>query len=149
MPTYQYYCTECGHELEAVQKFSEDSLTVCPNCEGLLRKRFNAVGVVFKGSGFYSTDYRKQDGNKNTTDGADSGSNGDGGKNESGDKSDGSDSQKTPSEASAGASSSDKSSSDSSGSAGSSGSSSSGSGANGSGSGSKTPAAAGVGSSNS
>lgn len=58
MPTYQYSCTECGHFFEAVQSFSDDSLTVCPECEGRLRKVFNAVGVVFKGSGFYRTDSR-------------------------------------------------------------------------------------------
>lgn len=58
MPTYQYSCTECGHFFEAVQSFSDDSLTVCPECEGKLRKVFNAVGVVFKGSGFYRTDNR-------------------------------------------------------------------------------------------
>lgn len=58
MPTYQYRCTECGAELEVVQKFSDDSLTVCPECSGALRKVFNAVGVVFKGSGFYATDNR-------------------------------------------------------------------------------------------
>ena len=58
MPTYQYTCTDCGHFLEAHQSFSEDSLTVCPVCGGKLRKVFNAVGVVFKGSGFYRTDSR-------------------------------------------------------------------------------------------
>lgn len=58
MPTYQYSCTECGHFFEAVQSFSDDSLTVCPECDGKLRKVFNAVGVVFKGSGFYRTDSR-------------------------------------------------------------------------------------------
>ncbi|HEY0904701.1 MAG TPA: FmdB family zinc ribbon protein [Marmoricola sp.] len=58
MPTYQYSCTECGHFFEAVQSFSEDSLTVCPECSGKLRKVYNAVGVVFKGSGFYRTDSR-------------------------------------------------------------------------------------------
>jgi putative FmdB family regulatory protein len=58
VPTYQYSCTECGHFFEAVQSFSEDSLTVCPQCEGRLRKVYNAVGVVFKGSGFYRTDSR-------------------------------------------------------------------------------------------
>lgn len=58
MPTYQYQCTECGEGLEAVQKFSEDALTECPNCGGRLRKVFSAVGVVFKGSGFYRTDSR-------------------------------------------------------------------------------------------
>ncbi|GAA4699413.1 FmdB family zinc ribbon protein [Nocardioides conyzicola] len=58
MPTYQYACTECGHAFEQVQSFSDDALTVCPECEGKLRKVFNAVGVVFKGSGFYRTDSR-------------------------------------------------------------------------------------------
>lgn len=59
MPTYQYACTECGHSFEQFQSFSEDALTVCPECDGRLRKLFNAVGVVFKGSGFYRTDSRK------------------------------------------------------------------------------------------
>jgi putative FmdB family regulatory protein len=58
VPTYQYSCTDCGHFFEAVQSFSEDSLTVCPECGGKLRKVFNAVGVVFKGSGFYRNDSR-------------------------------------------------------------------------------------------
>ena len=58
MPTYQYACTECGHAFEQFQSFSEDSLTECPECSGRLRKLFNAVGVVFKGSGFYRTDSR-------------------------------------------------------------------------------------------
>ncbi len=58
MPTYQYACTDCDHAFEQVQSFTEDSLTTCPRCEGRLRKIFNAVGVVFKGSGFYRTDSR-------------------------------------------------------------------------------------------
>ncbi|MDI5967122.1 FmdB family zinc ribbon protein [Streptantibioticus silvisoli] len=58
MPTYQYQCTECGEALEAVQKFTDDALTECPNCSGRLRKVFSAVGVVFKGSGFYRNDSR-------------------------------------------------------------------------------------------
>jgi putative FmdB family regulatory protein len=58
VPTYQYACTECGHAFEQVQSFSDDTLTVCPQCQGRLRKVFNAVGVVFKGSGFYRTDSR-------------------------------------------------------------------------------------------
>ncbi|MDO4412930.1 FmdB family zinc ribbon protein [Cutibacterium sp.] len=56
MPTYQYRCNDCGRDLEVVQKFSDPSLTVCPTCEGELHKVFSAVGVVFKGPGFYSTD---------------------------------------------------------------------------------------------
>ena len=58
MPTYQYRCADCGRELEVVQKFTDASLTECPSCDGSLRKVFNAVGVVFKGSGFYATDNR-------------------------------------------------------------------------------------------
>ena len=58
MPTYQYACTECGHAFEQFQNFSDDTLSVCPECEGRLRKLYNAVGVVFKGSGFYRTDSR-------------------------------------------------------------------------------------------
>ena len=59
MPTYQYRCTACGEELEAVQKFSDPALTTCTACGGDLRKVYSAVGVVFKGSGFYATDSRK------------------------------------------------------------------------------------------
>ncbi|WP_141205462.1 FmdB family zinc ribbon protein [Streptomyces griseorubiginosus] len=58
MPTYQYQCTECGKGLEAVQKFTDDALTECPNCHGRLKKVFSAVGIVFKGSGFYRNDSR-------------------------------------------------------------------------------------------
>ncbi len=58
VPTYQYACTACGEQLEAVQAFSDPSLTECPACRGVLRKVFSAVGVVFKGSGFYKTDSR-------------------------------------------------------------------------------------------
>ena len=58
MPTYAYACTDCDHRFEVVQSFSDDSLTVCPECEGRLRKVFNAVGIVFKGGGFYRTDSR-------------------------------------------------------------------------------------------
>ncbi|MFF0870126.1 FmdB family zinc ribbon protein [Nonomuraea sp. NPDC003560] len=58
MPTYQYACNDCGEQLEVVQKFTDDALTVCPNCQGNLRKVFSAVGIVFKGSGFYRTDNR-------------------------------------------------------------------------------------------
>ncbi|WP_026555713.1 FmdB family zinc ribbon protein [Arthrobacter sp. 35W] len=58
MPTYAYACKDCGHAFDIVQQFSDNSLTVCPTCEGSLRKKFNSVGVVFKGSGFYRTDSR-------------------------------------------------------------------------------------------
>jgi putative FmdB family regulatory protein len=58
VPTYAYACTACGHAFEMVQSFSDDSLSVCPECEGRLRKVFSSVGVVFKGSGFYRNDAR-------------------------------------------------------------------------------------------
>ena len=58
MPTYQYTCTDCGEPIEAVQKFTDDPLTMCAACGGRLRKVFSPVGIVFKGSGFYRTDSR-------------------------------------------------------------------------------------------
>jgi putative FmdB family regulatory protein len=58
MPTYEYVCTSCGHRLEAVQSFSDPALTVCPDCQGVLRKVFGNVGIVLKGSGFYKNDSR-------------------------------------------------------------------------------------------
>ncbi len=58
MPTYQYACTACDHRFEAVQSFTDASLTECPACSGNLRKVFSSVGIVFKGSGFYRTDSR-------------------------------------------------------------------------------------------
>ena len=61
MPTYAYACADCGHAFDIVQSFSDDALTVCPQCDGTLRKQFNAVGVVFKGGGFYRNDSRSND----------------------------------------------------------------------------------------
>ena len=58
MPTYAYAYKDCGHNFDIQQSFSDSSLTVCPECGGNLRKKFNSVGVSFKGSGFYSTDSR-------------------------------------------------------------------------------------------
>jgi putative FmdB family regulatory protein len=58
VPTYQYACKECDHRFEAVQSFSDASLTECPVCSGPLRKLFGSVGVIFKGSGFYRNDAR-------------------------------------------------------------------------------------------
>lgn len=83
MPTYQYACTECDHAFEQVQSFSDASLTVCPQCQGRLRKVYNAVGVVFKGSGFYRTDSRSSSssstaGSSSTSTASDSGSGGSG-----------------------------------------------------------------------
>ncbi|GLH95565.1 FmdB family zinc ribbon protein [Phytohabitans aurantiacus] len=67
MPTYQYACTACGHQLEAVQSFADEPLTECPACEGRLRKLFGSVGVVFKGSGFYRTDSRSAEKSKSSS----------------------------------------------------------------------------------
>ncbi|WP_413775610.1 FmdB family zinc ribbon protein [Micromonospora sp. RTGN7] len=72
MPTYQYACTACGQQLEAVQSFADEPLTECPACEGRLRKVFNSVGVVFKGSGFYRTDSRSDADSAKGGSGADS-----------------------------------------------------------------------------
>jgi putative FmdB family regulatory protein len=67
VPTYQYACTECGHGFETFQSFTDDALTECPACSGRLRKVFNSVGVVFKGSGFYRTDSREATKGKDAT----------------------------------------------------------------------------------
>jgi len=112
VPTYAYTCTACAHSLEAKQSFTDAALTECPECGGRLRKRFDAVGVVFKGSGFYRTDSRSD---------AKSGSSG--GSSSSGSSSGGSGSSSTGSSDSSSSTSSPSTSSSSS-----SGSSSSGSG---------------------
>lgn len=62
MPTYSYRCTECGVAFDIQQAFTDDSLTVCPNCGGKLRKLYGSVGVTFNGSGFYRTDSRADSG---------------------------------------------------------------------------------------
>ena len=69
MPVYAYACKDCGHAFDIRQSFSEDALTVCPECGGDLRKKFNTVGVVFKGSGFYRNDSRS--GGSDSSTGAD------------------------------------------------------------------------------
>ncbi|MSO33359.1 MAG: FmdB family transcriptional regulator [Candidatus Nanopelagicaceae bacterium] len=58
MPTYQYICTECEHSFEVTQAFTDSTVPTCPGCNGIVRKVFSSVGVVFKGSGFYRTDSR-------------------------------------------------------------------------------------------
>ena len=58
MPTYSYACTQCDNRFDIVQSFTDEALTVCSECSGALRKLFNSVGIVFKGSGFYRTDSR-------------------------------------------------------------------------------------------
>jgi putative FmdB family regulatory protein len=67
MPTYEYECQQCHERVEAVQKFSDAALTVCPLCGGELRKVFSAVGIVFKGSGFYKNDSRKSSSGESST----------------------------------------------------------------------------------
>ena len=71
MPTYEYACTACGHRLEAVQRFTDEPLTECPECGGALRKVYGAVGIVLKGSGFYKTDSRAVGGQRLRNKGAD------------------------------------------------------------------------------
>ncbi len=56
MPTYEYLCTGCGHRFDVWQSINDDPLTTCDRCGERLRKVFHAAGIVFKGSGFYSTD---------------------------------------------------------------------------------------------
>jgi len=73
MPTYEYACKTCGEHIDVVQSFGDEPLTVCPACGGELRKVFGAVGVVFKGSGFYKTDSRqtsKKSGGSSSSDGS-------------------------------------------------------------------------------
>ena len=110
MPTYQYACTECGDRSEAVQRFTDDALTVCSTCGGKLRKIFSPVGIVFKGSGFYRTDSRA--GSSTVPAGKDAAASGANGSSES--SSSGSEAAKN---GSSGSSSSDSGSSKSSGTA--------------------------------
>ena len=72
MPTYEYACKACGHQLEAVQKFTDEPLTECPECHGALRKVYGAVGIVLKGSGFYKTDSRAASTSSRNGNGSDS-----------------------------------------------------------------------------
>ena len=61
MPTYEYECQKCGHAFEAFQQMSAQPLKSCPECKGKLRRLISSgAGFIFKGSGFYATDYRKQ-----------------------------------------------------------------------------------------
>ncbi|MGV9824152.1 FmdB family zinc ribbon protein [Gordonia sp. NPDC003429] len=74
MPTYSYACTECDNKFDIVQSFSDDALTECPQCAGRLRKLFNSVGIVFKGSGFYRNDSRSTSSTSEKSSSADSSS---------------------------------------------------------------------------
>jgi putative FmdB family regulatory protein len=108
VPTYQYLCTECGGQLEAVQKFTDEPLTVHEDCGGRLRKVYSPVGIVFKGSGFYRNDSRGKEPS------AASASSKESGPKESGSKENGSKEKGSSSSSSDSASSSSKSGSDSS-----------------------------------
>lgn len=72
MPIYGYECGQCGHQLEVLQSLSEEPLRTCPECMGPLHKKFYPVGVIFKGSGFYSTDYKNSKGASNGSSGSSS-----------------------------------------------------------------------------
>lgn len=87
MPVYAYACKDCGHAFDIRQSFSESALTVCPECEGGLRKKFNTVGVVFKGSGFYRNDSRGTGSTGTDTSGTSSSGTGSRGGGDSGDSS--------------------------------------------------------------
>jgi putative FmdB family regulatory protein len=108
VPTYEYRCRSCGHELEVVQSFSDDALTECPNCQGQLRKVFGSIGVTFKGTGFYKNDSRSSGSSSSSSGSSTSGGSSEGG-GSSGDSSSGG-------SGSSGSSDSSSSSSDSSGS---------------------------------
>ena len=113
MPTYQYACTACGHQLEAVQSFTDQPLTECPACDGRLRKLFSSVGIVFKGSGFYRTDSRAaaESGNgQKGKDAAPAKEPATAGTSSSGDSSSGSSSSNSSSDSSSGSTSGDSSS---------------------------------------
>jgi len=138
VPTYQYACTDCADRLEVVQKFTDESLTICPTCGGKLRKVYSPVGIVFKGSGFYRTDSRASqkssepagasaNGSNGASDGKKPDSSSSGDKSGSGDKKSGSGSRSGSGDK-VGSSSSSSSSGSSSGSSGSSSSGSSSSG---------------------
>lgn len=73
MPIYEYACTACGERTEAKQSFTDPPLEECPQCGGKLRKLYSPVGIVFKGSGFYSTDTKKSSSSKSSGGSASSG----------------------------------------------------------------------------
>lgn len=66
MPTYEYECLKCGHRFEKFQNMKDEPLKICPKCKGKLRRLIGAgAGIIFKGSGFYATDYKKREPSKN------------------------------------------------------------------------------------
>jgi putative FmdB family regulatory protein len=116
LPTYEYTCTACGHRLDAVQRFTDDPLTECPECGGALRKVYGAIGIVLKGSGFYKTDSRAAAGsNGSSKKGADA-SNGDSAAADSSPKKESSSDKASSDKSSSDKGGSDKSGSDKSGS---------------------------------
>ena len=120
MPTYEYRCRDCGHELEAVQAFTDDALTECPQCAGSLRKVFGSIGVSFKGSGFYKTDHGSRANanggsseSKSSSDSSSSSSSGDSSSSSTGDAKSGSSESKSTGDAKSGSSESKAKSSES------------------------------------
>ena len=83
MPTYQYECISCGHQFELFQSFSDEAIKICPECNGEVKKVYSAVGVVFKGSGFYKTDSSNSSSSSNKGNTGESGKTSKSGKNES------------------------------------------------------------------
>ena len=68
MPTYHYACSSCPNEFDQYQSFTEDTLTICPSCEGFIRRVIQPVGIVFKGTGWYLTDSRKPEKSESASD---------------------------------------------------------------------------------
>ncbi|MEX2550420.1 MAG: FmdB family zinc ribbon protein [Nitriliruptoraceae bacterium] len=97
MPTYEYACRDCGEHLEVVQSFKDDSLTVCPACQGSLRKVFSAAGIIFKGSGWHIKDYASSSSRGGASASSGESDSGDAGKDSTGSKDSGSSKDSTSS----------------------------------------------------
>jgi putative FmdB family regulatory protein len=120
VPTYSYKCADCGEAFDIQQAFTDDALTVCPNCGGRLRKVFGSVGVTFKGSGFYRTDSRAKPSGESAASGSkDSGSKDSGSKDKAGASSGSGSSSSSSSSSSGGGGSTSAAASGKSGSSGS------------------------------
>jgi putative FmdB family regulatory protein len=76
MPTYVYGCDACGYRFEKLQKFSDEPIRVCPSCQNTVRRILQPAGIVFKGSGWHTTDYKRNSGGDSGNGGGDSGNGG-------------------------------------------------------------------------